>query len=280
MIHFDEVSFGYSKKKPIYTNINLTLKAGSVYGLLGKNGAGKSTLLKLMAGLVYPQKGLLSVLDANPAKREPSFLSQVFFIPEEIDTPNIHVIEFAAEYQPFYPLFDRDQFVSYLEEFDIPITHLNKMSFGQKKKVWIALGLASNVSLLILDEPTNGLDIPSKRKFRKLIASVLNEEKCIIISTHQVKDLDSLIDRIILVDQGEIIVHADTESILETIAFQHSSHHSINENWIYYESSLAGNLIVKKREPADEISKLDLELFFNAGISNKMAIQELFNQKL
>lgn len=279
MIHFNNVSFGYTKQKKLYDNIHLELKSGSVYGLLGKNGAGKSTLLKLMAGLVHPQKGELTVFNACPMKREPDFLNQVFFIPEEIDTPNIHVLEFAAEQAPFYPRFNQTQFLDYLKELDVPMTNLNKMSFGQKKKVWIALGMASNASLIILDEPTNGLDIPSKRILRKLIASIVNEEKCIIISTHQVKDLDSLIDQIILVDNGEIIVNTDTNTIIDKIIFQHSNRSEISKNWIYHETSLAGHLIVKKRKQEEEISKLDLELFFNAGITNKHAIQELFNQK-
>ena len=279
MIHFNNVSFGYTKQKPLYANIQLELKSGSVYGLLGKNGAGKSTLLKLMAGLVHPQKGLLTVCNANPMKREPDFLNQVFFIPEEINTPNIHVLDFAEEQVPFYPRFNQIQFLDYLKELDVPMTKLNKMSFGQKKKVWIALGMASNASLIILDEPTNGLDIPSKRILRKLIASIVNEDNCIIISTHQVKDLDSLIDQIILVDNGEIIVNTDTNTIIEKIIFQHSNRQEICNSWIYHETSLAGHLFVKKREMEEEVSKLDLELFFNAGITNKIAIQELFNQK-
>ncbi len=277
MIQFNNVSFGYSKQKLLYANINLELSAGSVYGLLGKNGAGKSTLLKLMAGLVYPQQGKLSVFNADPTKRDPSFMHEVFFIPEEIDTPAIHVLDFGAEHMPFYPKFNNDQFLHYLKEFDIPMTNLNKMSFGQKKKVWIALGMASNASLIILDEPTNGLDIPSKRKLRKLIASVINEDTCMIISTHQVKDLDSLIDKIILVDEGEIIVNTDTESITQKLVFKLSQSISTTDQYLYYESSLAGHLIVKERTMEDEATKLDLELFFNAGINNKNGFKQLFN---
>ncbi|PJE45902.1 MAG: ABC transporter ATP-binding protein [Sediminibacterium sp.] len=277
MIQFNDVSFGYTKKKPIYANIQLELTAGSVYGLLGKNGAGKSTLLKLMAGLIYPQKGHLNVFDANPSKRDPSFLNHVFFIPEEIDTPNIDVLEFSAQLMPFYPKFNQEQFLVYLKEFDIPLTKMNNMSFGQKKKVWIALGMASNASLIILDEPTNGLDIPSKRKLRKLIASVINEDKCIIISTHQIKDVDSLIDKVILVDEGEIIANTDIETITEKLLFEVSNELSQNETILYHESSLVGHFIVKKRTTEAVTTKLDLELFFNACINNKIEIKALFN---
>ena len=137
--------------------------------------------------------------------------------------------------------------------------------------------MASNASLIILDEPTNGLDIPSKSKLRKLIASILNEDTCIIISTHQVKDLDSLIDKIILVDEGEIIVNTDTESITQKLVFKLSQSISTTDQYLYYESSLAGHLIVKERTMEDEATKLDLELFFNAGINNKNGFKQLFN---
>lgn len=276
MIHFTAVGFGYSRSKPLYSELNLSVKPGSIYGLLGKNGAGKSTLLKLMAGLVYPQKGQIEVLGSNPMKRQPSFLEQVFFIPEEIDTPNIHVLDFAAEHLPFYPKFNFEQFKHHLAELEVPLTNLKAMSFGQKKKVWIALGLAANTVLLILDEPTNGLDIPSKRKLRKIMAANIHDERCIIISTHQVRDLDSLIDRILLVDEGEIITNVGTDEITDKIVFKQVSNQEYLEEPLYAENNLMGQLVVMKRSEAEPATRMDIELFFNAGIANKKAFQQLF----
>lgn len=276
MIQFSSVGFAYSKSKPLYSQLNLSIKPGSIYGLLGKNGAGKSTLLKLMAGLVYPQKGQIEVLGAIPMKRQPSFLEQVFFIPEEIDTPNIHVLEFAAEHLPFYPKFDYEQFKLHLAEMEVPLTNMQKMSFGQKKKVWIALGLATNTALLILDEPTNGLDIPSKRKLRKMMAANIHEERCIIISTHQVRDLDSLIDRILLIDDGEVIVNAGTDEITHKLVFKQIGNQESTEEPIYAENNLMGQLVVMQRNETESTTRMDIELFFNAGIANKKAFKQLF----
>lgn len=276
MIQFSDLYFGYSNAKPLYSALNLSMQAGSIYGLLGKNGAGKSTLLKIMAGLVYPQKGQIEVLGANPIKRQPSFLEQVFFIPEEIDTPNIDVLDFAAEHLPFYPKFNFEQFKNHLAELEVPLTNLNAMSFGQKKKVWIALGLAANTALLILDEPTNGLDIPSKRKLRKIMAANIHDERCIVISTHQVRDLDSLIDRILLVDEGEVIANAGTDEITDKLVFKQVGNQEYLEEPLYAENNLMGQLVVMKRSEEESATRMDIELFFNAGIANKKAFKQLF----
>jgi ABC-2 type transport system ATP-binding protein len=276
MILFSEVHFGYRRKQPLYKNLQLDVQAGHIYGLLGKNGAGKSTLLKLIAGLVFPVTGKLSVLGHEPAKRQPSFLEKIFLIPEEIETPDVDVIAFADDYAPFYPNFNKEQFLQLLNEFDVPLRSLKQMSYGQKKKTWIALGIAANTRLLILDEPTNGLDIPSKRQFRKMMASAINEERCVIISTHQVRDLDSLIDNIIIVDDGELIVNAGIETITEKVCFKHFSNEDEAVDSIYSENNLMGTSAVMFNNHTDECGRMDTELFFNAAIANKTTMQSLF----
>ncbi len=276
MIHFTEVHFGYKKKTPLYRNLKLEVEAGHIYGLLGKNGAGKSTLLKLISGLVFPSSGKLRVLGQEPGKRQPSFLEKIFLIPEEIETPDVTVNAFADDYAPFYPHFDKQLFLKLLSDFDVPLTSLKQMSYGQKKKTWIALGIAANTQLLILDEPTNGLDIPSKRQFRKMLASCLNEDRCIIISTHQVRDLDSLIDNIIIVDEGELIVNANMNTIAQKISFKQFANE--NEAWdsIYSENNLMGTSAVVLNQHEENDSRMDTELFFNAAIANKPVMQSLF----
>ncbi len=277
MIQFKEVHFGYKKKKTLYNNLRLTVGAGHVYGLLGKNGAGKSTLLKLISGLVFPSSGKVEVLGQEPRKRQPSFLEKVFLIPEEIETPDIHVIDFADDYAPFYPNFDKQQFLRLLHDFDVPQTSLKQMSYGQKKKTWIALGIAANTQLLILDEPTNGLDIPSKRQFRKMLAASLTEERCVIISTHQVRDLDSLIDNIIIVDDGELIVNANIETICQKICFRQFANEIDAWDSIYSENNVMGtSAILLNSNNEEDTGRMDTELFFNAAIANKSQMQSLF----
>jgi ABC-2 type transport system ATP-binding protein len=276
MIYFKEVHFGYGKRKPLYKNLQLEVQAGHIYGLLGKNGAGKSTLLKLIAGLVFPVSGKLNVLGQEPARRQPSFLEKIFLIPEEIETPDVDVIAFADDYAPFYPNFNKEQFMQLLHDFDVPLRSLKQMSYGQKKKTWIALGIAANTQLLILDEPTNGLDIPSKRQFRKMMASTINEERCVIISTHQVRDLDSLIDNIIIVDDGDLIVNAGIDVITQKVCFKQFSNENEALNSIYSENNLMGTSAVMLNNHTDENGRMDTELFFNAAIANKTTMQSLF----
>lgn len=276
MIQFSEVNFGYRKKQPLYKNLRLKVEEGFIYGLLGKNGAGKSTLLKLISGLIFPVSGKVSVIGHDPSKRKPSFLRDIFFIPEEIDTPEVDVIAFADGYAPFYPNFNKQQFLRLLNEFDVPLRSLKQMSYGQKKKTWIALGIAANTPLLILDEPTNGLDIPSKKQFRKMMAASVNESRCVIISTHQVRDLDSLIDKILIVDEGELIVNASVDTIMQKLSFKQFSDEADAYESIYTENNLMGAFAVLLNEKETEGGRLDTELFFNAAIANKEKMKSLF----
>lgn len=177
MIDIQNLSFGYSRTKLLYKKLTLSLEAGSIYGLWGKNGAGKSTLLKNIIGLLFPVSGSIKVNNFVPKKRQPSFLQTIYFIPEEVYVPALTIKGYRNLFAPFYPDFNAARFTSYLEELDVRDEgKLNSLSFGQQKKFIIAFALACNTRVLIMDEPTNGLDIPSKIQFRKLMASVMNDE--------------------------------------------------------------------------------------------------------
>ena len=220
MIHLDRVSFGYSKHQKLFENLSLNLEAGHIYGLLGKNGAGKSSLLRNMVGLLFPLDGKISVAGYEPKKRQPAFLQDVFFIPEEIYLPSVTIEKYLDMLAPFYPKFDERQFRGYITELDIPEKNkLTGMSYGQKKKVLIAFALATNTKVLIMDEPTNGLDIPSKSQFRKLVSSVLDKNRLILISTHQVRDLDNLIDSIIILEDSQILLQHSFDIVTERLCF-------------------------------------------------------------
>jgi ABC-2 type transport system ATP-binding protein len=275
MIQISNLTFGYSKKHLLFKNLNLSLKAGHIYGLLGKNGAGKSTLLKNIAGLAFPLKGLCTVKGFETSKRLPAFLQEIFFIPEEMYLPALTPAQFVKSTAHFYPNFHYDDFLKMLNEFEVPAdSRLNKLSFGQQKKVMIAFGLATNTSLLIMDEPTNGLDIPSKSQFRKIIASALTDQRCIIISTHQVRDLDSLIDSLIVLHKQEIILNSSLDTISEKLKFTNSSSANGRET-LYTEENLGGiNTIMANTD--ESFSKVDMELLFNALITdNKSVINHL-----
>lgn len=212
MITANNVSFWYRKKKQVFRDISFSIEPGHIHGLLGKNGSGKTTLLKLLSGLSFPVNGTINIDGWEPSERKPSFLSEVFFVPEEIVLPATGVKRFIDVYSPFYKDFDHDQVHDYLARFELSAkSKLTELSLGQKKKFIIAFALATNVRYMFLDEPVNGLDIPSKAQFRSILAGCYSPERTIIISTHMIRDLESMIDRIIIINEGKVLMNNDIE---------------------------------------------------------------------
>jgi ABC-2 type transport system ATP-binding protein len=276
MIEAKNFFFGYKKSKPLYKNLNLQLPVGSIYGLLGKNGAGKSTLLKSFTGLLFPTQGELVVNGYVPKKRQPSFLQTIYFIPEEVYVPSLTINQYKKLFAPFYPQFDEQQFHSYLDMLDVHNKgKLRTFSFGQQKKLVIAFALACNTKILLLDEPTNGLDIPSKIKFRKLISSVFTDDKMIFISTHQIRDLDNLIDNVVIVDDGELLLQASIAEITRKLSFKVIDTAGHEDEVLYSEPSLRGNAVVMENKTGEE-SKANLEFLFNAVTQNPEKTKSLF----
>jgi ABC-2 type transport system ATP-binding protein len=279
IINFEKVDFSYNKRCRLLSDLSLQIKPGHIHGLLGKNGEGKSTLLKLIAGLVFPQKGAIEVMGFEPRKRKPEMLRDIYFFPEELPVTTLSIREFEKVYAPFYPDFSAEQFNNYLKEFDIQAKDwkLNKLSYGQKKKVIISFGLATNTQILLMDEPTNGLDIPSKGQFRRIVASTLEDDRCLIISTHQVRDLDSLIDHIIIMDEHEIVFNESIEIITDKLLFKVFDTNEKNDSVIYSEDNLRGFYQVRENRNHED-SKLDIELLFNSILTNKKRIKEIFTK--
>jgi len=277
MIQFDNLSFGYSSKKLLYENLTLSIKSGSIYGLLGKNGAGKSTLLKNMAGTLFPVQGSITVNGMSPKSRKPSFLQTIYYIAEDVYVPSLTVKQYQKLFAPFYPLFDSASFYKYLQELGVDVGgKLNKLSFGQQKKFVIAFALACNTKVLLLDEPTNGLDIPSKAQFRKLIASVMNEDRIIFISTHQIRDLENMIDQVIIVDNGKLLLHSSIDDIAEKVCFKTVSEIPAGVKVLYSEKMLRGTSVIIENINGED-SALNLEHFFNGVTENPAVAKQLFS---
>ena len=275
MIHIQNLSFAY-KKRPLFNGLNLDFEAGRVYGLLGKNGTGKSSLLLNIAGLLRPQHGSISVNGFTPFDRLPAFLEDVFMVPEEFYLADIPIPQLLKYTAPFYPRFNSDTFKNYLSLFDIPVNNtLQKMSYGQKKKVLIAFALATKARILLMDEPTNGLDIMSKSQFRKILAEAIDEEQCIVISTHQVKDLENLIDQVTIIDEGKIIFNEKLEAIAQKLSFRFANDKAELATAIYSEPSLTGDIVVAPNATGEE-DRVDLELFYKAIVTNPGKVTNLF----
>ena len=267
MVRIRNLHFGYSRRVLQLENLSLDLERGHIYGLLGKNGAGKSTLLKNLVGLAFPLSGTCEVDGHAAARRRPDTLQDLFFLPEEVQAPPITARQLAADTGSFYPRFDNAAFERYLGEFEVvPHVKLSTMSFGQQKKTLIAFALATNTGLLVLDEPTNGLDIPSKAQFRKLVAGALSEERCVIISTHQVRDLDSLIDTVLVLNQRRVVLNASLDDLAEQLSFGPVPAGTTAADVLYAETTYRGEQGIRP-SAGEAYSKVDLELLFNALIA-------------
>ncbi len=263
MIHAESLNFAYKKKNPLFTDLNFRAEKGKIYGLLGKNGAGKTTLLKQIAGLLYPQNGKIQIDKQNVAKRSAKTLTDYYFLAEEFYVPNLTISNFVKINAPFYPLFDRDKFNRYIDEFQMPKSNkLNKMSYGQKKKLLIAFSLAAQTPVLFADEPTNGLDIPSKQIFRKMMTRELNEERLFIISTHQVKDIEGIIDAVVILNEGQIIFNQDLQRVSELVRFT-TVQQPDDPEIIYAEKQFNGYRAMVKNT-SGEPAHVNIELLFNA----------------
>jgi ABC-2 type transport system ATP-binding protein len=267
MITIKQLTFHYKKQQALFSNLSFHQGNGSITGLLGKNGAGKSTLLKLMAGLLKPQTGQLTVNGFQPFDRHPDFLADVFMVPEEFSFPPVSIDCYVKATAPLFPSFGYEKMDKILKEFELePKKNLNRLSHGQRKKFLIAFALATNCRLLILDEPTNGLDIPSKSLFRKILVRSVTDEQLVLISTHQVKDIDTIIDKIVLLDKGEIVFNEEVASISQKWQFKSVASLSGVAEPIYHEKCPGGHRIICPANNEDE-TEIDIELLFNAIVN-------------
>lgn len=273
MIEVKNLSFQYKKKQALFTDFSMTLKSGSIVGLLGKNGAGKSTLLNILAGLLPEGGGQVNVNGYHPFDRNPNFLANINLVPEEFGFPSVTIQRYVKATQPLYPSFDTKKLDRILEEFELDQTRkLNQLSHGQRKKFLIAFTLASNCKLLILDEPTNGLDIPSKSQFRKILVSSVTDDQLVLISTHQVKDIDTIIDRVVIVDNGTLLFDQDTQTINQQWYFDTVPSLNNQDAILYHEVCPQGYKTISPVTQGME-SPLDLELLFNAVVSHSLKRQ-------
>lgn len=272
MITIKNLTFRYKKQESLFTDLTFQQENGSIVGLLGKNGAGKSTLLQLISGLLQPQVGELSINGYKPFDRNPNFLADIYMVSEEFAFPSITIGLYIKATAPLYPKFDYEKMNRILKEFELDTKkNLNKLSHGQRKKFLIAFALSTNCSLLILDEPTNGLDIPSKSLFRKVLVSSVTDEQLVLISTHQVKDIETIIDKIVVLDEGKIVYNETVLDISQQWQFKTVASLSGIENLIYQEKCIGGHRIILPVNSAEE-TEIDIELLFNA-IINKVTLK-------
>lgn len=274
MIKIKDLTFGYYRNRILYNNLETEFEEGKIYGLLGKNGAGKTTLLKILSGLLYPYSGTVSIDEYSAFKREPGYLSKIFLLPEQFSLPKMKIPNFVKIYSEFYPHFDKNLLDDYIRQFQLPTRNfLSQMSYGQKKKFLISFALASNVDVIFMDEPTNGMDIPSKSLFRKIIAQSLNQKRTIVISTHQVRDVEGIIDAIKIIENGIIIFDFDYNFIQEKLTVERTE--TVPENALFTTEILGGHLSLLPANNGLAQNNVDLELLFNSVMTNPDRINEI-----
>ena len=279
MLNISNINFGYSKKvEDLFHDFSLNLEGGNVYGLLGKNGAGKSTLIYLMTGLLTPKSGVVTFDGDDVRRRLPKTMNEIFLVPEEFELPQISIEKYVSINAPFYPRFSMEDMQRYLDIFEMGGNlqlKLNSLSMGQKKKVFMSFALATNTRVLIMDEPTNGLDIPGKSQFRKLISAGMTDDKMILISTHQVRDISSVLDHVVIVDKSHVLLNASLADISGRLAFRPMCE---GDTPIWGQQSAMGTLVVTPAKDGEE-TVVDLEMLFNATLENASAINEILTQK-
>jgi ABC-2 type transport system ATP-binding protein len=280
MISIQNLSFSYPKKPALFQELDWECPAGSIIGLLGKNGAGKSTFLRLLSGLIFPKSGSVQVYGQHSKDRNPNFLQELFLVPDELALPlHLSVSAYTKMMSPFYPAFDQAQFQSILKDFEIePISKLGDFSFGQQKKVVLAFALSTNCKLLLFDEPTNGLDIPSKTSFRKAVAANLSEAQTLIIATHLVKDVENLIDRVVILADGKVRLDQDLLELSDRLSFGMAA--SAPDHAIYMEKNKLGVQYIQPRDAGENQTPVSLELLFNAVIAGAISTSILSEKNL
>jgi ABC-2 type transport system ATP-binding protein len=274
MIEIRNLSFSY-KKTPVFSNINLSFPQGSIYGLLGENGVGKTTLLKLICGLLRPTEGTCTLDGFTTQERLPEMLQRIVFLPDEVTLPDGSTPrKYVDELAPFYPNYAWGTFLHLMQEFEVePDRKFKEMSFGQQKKSLIAAALSLGTDFILFDEPTNGLDIPSKAQFRSILSRRFEERNTIIISTHQVKDVENLIDPIVILNNNAVLLDASVQRIQEKLFFEYGGE---KRDDVLYSEMLPGGYLNVIPNTTGEESQINIEALFNAVLRNKETINTLF----
>lgn len=276
MIEINNLRFSYGSNK-VLDGISLNLEKGKIYGLLGENGVGKTTLLTLLCGLKKPYQPAISVDGFDPYKRAPQLLAGQYYLPDEVAEVHDSAEGFALSAGKFWPDFDAEKFYAAMRDFETdPKAKMNEMSCGQLKKTYISFALSLNVRYLYLDEPTNGLDIPSKAQFRSALMKYTAEDSTIVISTHQVRDLENVIDPIIILDRNDVLLNASVEEISNKLYFDYGK--TLRDDSLYSEQ-LPGGFIQVCMNTSGEDSKVNIEALFNAVHRNKELVRNLFKKQ-
>jgi len=204
-------------------NVDLSLLAGSVLGLIGPNGAGKTTLLRALLGLTDCE-GEVSVLGIDPRREQARLMQQVCFIADTAVLPRWMTVRQLLDYvSGIHPRFDRRQAEQFLDSTEVGLKRkVRELSKGMTVQLHLALVMAIDAKVLVLDEPTLGLDLLFRKRFyEQLLNDYFDDERTIIISTHQVEEVQHILTEVVFMDRGQLIMHKPMSSFDEEFAELH-----------------------------------------------------------
>jgi ABC-2 type transport system ATP-binding protein len=205
----------YSGGKQAVAGVNFTIAPGRIVGLIGRNGAGKTTVIKSVLGLT-PYEGQLTVLGRNPTSERNELMREVSFIADVAVLPKWLKVRDALDYvEGVHPAFNRARAEQFLSTTDVKLTHrVKQLSKGMVTQLHLALVLAIRARLLVLDEPTLGLDLLVRRRFYDtLLNDYMDEERTILVTTHQVEEIEHLLTDVMFIEQGQIVLDTPMDQI-------------------------------------------------------------------
>ena len=201
----------YINKKAL-DNLNLSIEQGKIYGLLGPNGSGKTTLMKMIAGLSYPTSGDIEI---NKEKIGTNTKNIVSYMPTSNHIPKwMKIKQCIKYYEDMYSDFDKNKASEMINFMGLNIEQkISDLSTGMLGRLKLSLTLSRNSKLYVLDEPLNGIDPISREKIMESILNICNEETTIIISSHLVKELETIIDEAVFIDKGTVVLNGNAEDL-------------------------------------------------------------------
>lgn len=214
MIQINQVTKTFENEDAVY-NLELSVKKGSIYGLLGSNGAGKTTLLKMLSG-IYRQKSGSILIENKPIYENAELKQSVVFIPDALYfIPHATILQMAEYYRNFYPNWNQERFEKLKQVFNIDLKRkVHRLSKGMQRQVAFWLGLSCMPEYLILDEPIDGLDPVMRQKIKNLLfQDVAEREMTVIISSHNLREIEDICDHIGIMHKGKLIIEKDLDDL-------------------------------------------------------------------
>lgn len=213
-IKLEHVSKKYGRHTAV-NDVSITLSSGRIYGLIGPNGSGKSTTLKMMAGLLFPTSGFVKV-DEEQVTRE--MVCQTAYLTElDMFYPHFTVKDMVNFYQSQFPDFQTEQAYKLLNEMQLnPEKKIKKLSKGNRGRLKIVLALARRADVILLDEPFSGLDPMVRDSIVNSLVSYIDfEQQIVVIATHEIDEIETLLDEVIILANGEKVAQREVEDIRE-----------------------------------------------------------------